>query len=146
MNKTILISIICFLALLSPVMAQHFNGTILEQNFNLTKLMSAGDDSAIDNPVLWVANWNQEMEDIGLVTFLYVFGGLLFLIIRRRPEVKDSEAVVYAGFVCTLLGIMMFVIDIVSQPEYKLLKWASLLPIVVITASAVVSNIVNQNF
>ncbi len=145
MKHKLIIWIFALLFLASSVTAQ-FNGSILEQNYNLTKLMSAGNDSAIDNPTQWIANWNIEMNDIGIVTFLYVFAGLLFLIIRKLPEVKDSEALLYAGLVSTVLGIFIFAIDITTIPDYKLLKWAALLPIIVITAFAIVLNYANRNF
>lgn len=137
--------------LASAVLAQHFNGSLLEQNYNLTKLMGVGvegsdNPSAIDDPPLWIANWNEQLEDLGIVTFLYVFCGLLFLVIRRRPEVKDSEAALYAGFIGTLLGVLIFVIDIVAKPEYKLITWVQLLPMIVITAFSIILNMANRDY
>lgn len=124
----------------------NFTGSILEQNYNLTKLMTAGNGSAIDNPPLWLANWNIEMGNIGLVTFLYVFAAILFFVIRRRPEVKDSEAIIYAGLMGTFIGVLLFVIELTALPGYKLITWAQLLPIIVITAFGVILNYVNRNY
>lgn len=124
----------------------NFTGSILEQNYNLTKLMTAGNSSAIDNPPLWFANWNIQMGNIGIVTLLYVFAALLFFFIRRRPEVKDSEAIIYAGLVGTFIGVLLFVIELTALPGYKLITWAQLLPIIVITAFGVILNYVNRNY
>lgn len=126
--------------------AQTFNGSILEQQYNLTGLLTAGNDSAIDSPTNWLAAWNQQLGNIGIVTFLYVFAALLFLIIRRKEEVKDSEAGVYAGLMGTVLGVFLFVIDITNITDYKLITWAQLLPIVVLTGFAIYSNIMDRNF
>lgn len=126
--------------------APNFTGSILEQNFNLTPLMTTGTNSAIDNPPNWLAHWNQQLGNWGLVTFLYCFTALLFLIVRRRPEVKDSEATLYAGLVGSVLGVMLFVINITVIDGYKLITWGQLLPIIVITAFAIMLNMANRNY
>lgn len=146
MNKTTITSLVMLILLCFTAQAQHFNGTILEQNYNLTPLMSVGSDSAIDNPPLWIANWNQQLNNIGIVTFLYVFSALLFLIIRLKPEVKDSEAALYAGFAGTIIGVLLFVIDLTALPGYKLITWTQLLPLILITAFAIILNYVNRNY
>jgi len=124
----------------------NFTGSILEQNYNLTSLMTAGNGSAIDNPPLWFANWNIQMGNIGLITFLYVFTAILFFVIRRRPEVKDSEALLYAGLAGTVIGVLFFVIELTALPGYKLVTWAQLLPMIVITALAIILNYINRNY
>ena len=124
----------------------NFTGSILEQNYNLTKLITTGSTSAIDDPPLWIANWNILMQNMGLVTFLYVLGTILFLWVRRRPEVKDSEALLYAGLSTTVIGIIFFAIDIVALPGYKLITWGQLLPVIVITAGAIFMNFINRNY
>lgn len=151
MRYKLLIWAIVAIFLASAVSAQHFNGSLLEQNYNLTALMGVGvegssNPSAIDDPPLWVARWNQELGNWGIVTFLYVFSALLFLVIRRRPEVKDSEATLYAGLVGSVLGILLFVIDIVALQGYKLITWGQLLPVVVITAFSIILNMANRNY
>lgn len=124
----------------------NFTGSILNQTYDLTSLMTAGSDSAIDNPTLWLANWNIQMGNIGLITFLYVFTAILFFVMRRRPEVKDSEALLYAGLAGSAIGIILFVIEFVSLPGYKLVEWAALLPMIVITAGAIILNYINRNY
>ncbi len=122
----------------------NFTGSILEQNYNLTKLITAGNESAIDNPTLWLTNWNIQMGNIGIVTFLYLFATVLFLVARAKPEIKDSEALLYAGLAGTIIGLLLFVIDIATLPGIKLITWIQLLPIIVITAFAIIMNYINR--
>lgn len=122
----------------------NFTGSILEQNYNLTKLITSSNESIIGNPPLWLGNFNNEMGGIVLTVLLYVFGVILFLVVRRRDEVKDSEALLFAGFMTTIIGVLAFVID--TGLETKLISWPALLPIIIITAFAVILNYINRNY
>lgn len=121
----------------------NFTGNILEQTYNLTPLM---DGSIVDEPVSWLANFNLSMGGIVFITFLYVFIAVLFLVVRRRDEVKDSEAALYAGLMGTIIGVMVFLIRTGVAEAPKLIEWGALLPIIVITALMVIFNYINRNY
>ena len=123
----------------------NFTGSILNQTYDLTKLITSDSNSIIDNPTLWLARWNLEMQNIGIVTFIYVFAMILFLVIRKGPEVKDSEALVYAGFSISILGIILFIID-TTLTGVKLISWVQLLPLIIITAVGIILNYINRNY
>ena len=124
-----------------------FNGSILDQTYNLTTMFSNGNQSALDNSARWLIEWNINMGEIGFIVFLYVLAAILFLTIRRRPEVKDSEALVYSGVMCSFLGVLGFIVSVTIQGSiYRMIEWAGLLPLIVITAISIYMNITNQNF
>lgn len=148
-DKKIMLFLYLALLLLPTVAAQtNWTGSILEQNYNLTRLMPSGNstnESIIDDPPRWLASFNEEMNSIPVAVFLYLCGVILFLVIRRRIEVKDSEALLYSGFMTSLVGVLLFVVD-TGITGVKLISWGALLPIIVITAVAIILNYINRNY
>ncbi|MCK4522460.1 MAG: hypothetical protein KAU20_07845 [Nanoarchaeota archaeon] len=111
--------------------------------YNLTSIIS-GD--IITEPTRWIANVNLQLGSLMIVTFLVIFGVVLFLAARRKDNISDSEAASFAGIVISFIGMLLFVIDIVGLPDVKLLEWTHLLPIMVITGLALLANYVNKRF
>jgi len=121
----------------------NFTGSILEQKYNLTPLM---DGSIVEDPPSWLANFNLNMGGFFFVTTLYIFVVVLFLVIRRRDEVKDSEAALYAGFIGSIIGVLTFLIQTGVTEMPKLITWGQLLPVIVLTAVMVIFNYINRNY
>lgn len=119
------------------------NGSILEQTYNLTSLTN---ETIVTDPTAWAANFNTQMGGIAFVTILYVFAFILFMAARKNPATKDSEALLFAGFLTSLIGALAFVIDITAVPNAKIISWPALLPIIIITAIAIILNYINRNY
>lgn len=117
----------------------------LMENFtyNLTKIFSP---EIIQDPPYWLANFNQELGGLAIFTILIVFGVVLFFASRSRPETSDSEAALLAGSISTIVGVLLFIVDIVALPQTKLLTWIQLVPFIVFTAVFAFVNHMNKNY
>lgn len=116
---------------------------IMECNYNLTNIIN---QTAISDPPLWIANLNAELLGYLIIVIVAVFGVLLFLEVRKFDEVSDSEAVAYAGLFTSFIGLLLFVINIVTMPNVKLITWPQLVPILVITSIGIISHFINRRF
>ena len=104
---------------------------IMENNFNLTKIFTR---DPIENPTKWFGAFNELMSGYFTITVLTVVGGVLFLLMRNNPNTSDTEAVVYSGLVCSVVGLLLFLADIMTGNTTKLITWTQLMPFMVITA------------
>ena len=114
------------------------NGT-----YDLTGIISK---DAIDAPAKWFANFNTQMDGVFIITFLIVFGLVLYLIMRSNANTSETKAAVYAGYMTSIIGVFIFVINIIEFPALKLITWWQLLPILIITATAIFIDKTNRTF
>lgn len=116
---------------------------IMNGTYDLTNIISK---DAIENPATWIANFNIQMDNIFIITFLVIFGLILYLIARRNESTTDAKAIIYAGFITSIIGIFIFVINITAYPDLKLVTWVQLLPILIITGFAIYFDKTNRTF
>jgi len=110
--------------------------------YNLTKIFSA---DMIEDPTLWLANFNMEMGSI-VVPVLMVLIGLVLYVVMKETGTTDSEALLYAGIIISLIGVFAFIIDITTLPGVKILTWIQLVPFIIFTAIMVFVNHANQQY
>lgn len=116
------------------------NSSFMEYPYNISKL--AGSD-AIDHPEVWLFNWNILVGGWAVYLFLIVIAIVLFFAMRRNDNIQDSEAAVYAGYIVSIVGLIIILISINGE---HLLKWGQLFSIWVITAIAVLIDKINLRF
>jgi len=118
------------------------NATIINATYDLTNIIS---NEVLNDPPYWLALINQQVGGFIFVTFLAIFGVVLWLIQKNNGS-TDGESIAYAGLICTVVGAFLFVIQITAMPNVKLLTWVQLLPFFVVTAVAMIMNKVNQKY
>jgi len=99
--------------------------------YNLTKIIST---DIIEEPTTWLFNFNSEMGGIIFLAFLVVFAIVLFVLARQLEGVADTKAAVYSLFIVTLLGTLLFFIEVSGS---KLLTFGQLLFFLIALALAV---------
>lgn len=103
--------------------------------YNLSKVIST---DMIEDPTTWLFNFNVEMGGLFVVGSLLAFGVALFFIARNLEGVKDSEAAVASGFVLSVIGTLLFFIEVGGD---KILSFDQLLLFLIITAVSIIVNI-----
>lgn len=105
---------------------------------------------AILEPTKFVATVNYLEGSHIVITFLIVFGLALFFIARKfNPEATDIENFLYAGFITSIIGGLLFAVNTgfqVAGADIKLITWGQLLPIIVITGAAYFVKQINKRF
>lgn len=114
--------------------------TFMEGNYNLTKIIAS---NPIDNPAGAFSTWNIVMNGYGTIILIAVIGITLFLIMRKNDNVKDTEAAVYSGYIISIAGLFLALINI---DGVRLLEWKYLFIIWVITGIAVLLDKVNGRY
>jgi len=118
------------------------NATIINATYDLTNIISK---NAINDPPYWLALINQQVGGFIFVAFLAVLGVVLWLIQKNNGS-TDGESIAYSGLICTVVGALLFVIQISLLPNVKLLTWVQLLPFFIITAIAMFMNSVTRKY
>ena len=119
------------------------NSTIINATYDLTNIINA---SAIEDPPFWLASVNEAVGGYIIFTLLAVFTVILFLEARKNENVSDTEAAVYSGLIASIVGTLLFVVDITAMPGVKILQWTHLLPFIVLTGVSIVANYFNRKF
>lgn len=112
------------------------NSTIINGTYDLTNIISR---QAIESPPYWLAMINNELGGWMVCLLVAVFG-IVMWVIQRNNGAPDSEAISYAGIICTVIVILLFVIQISALPGVKLFTWAQVVPFFVITCVALIAN------
>lgn len=112
----------------------------MEGEYNLTSIIS---NNVINEPERWVYNWNTQMEGWAIFGLLVVIMIVLYLIMRRNDNIKDTEAVSYAGFVCSIGALLLVLISVDGQ---HLISWGQTFIIWVITGIAVLLDKINGRY
>ena len=113
---------------------------IMENNYNLTNIFSS---SAIDNPTSWLSNFNSELSGLFFIALLAVFAIILYILAKEIDNVKDSQAAVYSGFIVTIIGVLLFFIEVGGE---KLLSFNQLLIFIIATALAILADRIIRNY
>ncbi len=117
-------------------MTQNTTDILINGTYDLTTIIS---DDIIEAPVKWIAHYNAEMSGFFVITFLILFGLLLYRMTKERGF-SDPQAVMFAGFITTFVGLIAFLLSISADPANigKIITWAQLMPFIVITMVAIV--------
>ena len=106
-------------------------------------------DIITDTPK-WIATVNHLLGDYAILTFLILFGlGLFFIARKINQEQTDIENFLYAGFITSVVGSLIYAINtglVIAGLAIKLITWEQLLPIIVITGAAYFVKQINKRF
>ena len=112
--------------------------------YNLTKIVST---DIIDDPTQWIFNFNSEMGGTIIIAGLATLAIVLFLLARNlenvQGRVKDSEAAVYSGLIVSVIGLLLFFIEVGGE---KILTFEQLLIFLVATGIAILINSINRYY
>lgn len=112
------------------------NTSVMEANYNLTKILS---NDLITDTNTWAITLNNELGGVLAISFIAVVGIVIFVGMRTNNVVQtDTEAGSFAGFISSILSIFFLVLGLVS--------WVYCLPVFVITAIFIYLNFTRQNF
>jgi len=113
----------------------------MTSNYNITALIQGTD--AVNSPSTWLSNL-QIISGIPLATVLLVGAGIILFFVMRQNVNNDSDALTYSGLMISFAGILMFLVE--TGTGIKLVSWAVLIPIFLITAFAIFSNMTGRNY
>jgi len=116
---------------------------ILENNYNLTKIFN---NQPITDPTQWLGAFNELMKGYYVVSLLAVVGISLFFLIREKNLTSDSEAGLYAGLICSISGLFLFLADVITGNTLKLLTWEQLVPFFLITGACALIDHVRRKY
>ena len=121
------------------------NNTLINGTYDLTRLLT---DDAVEDPVKWFAVFNSMVGGIVTVSILALIGFVLFLRVREVEGFSDARAAAYAGFICSMIGLVLFIARVADDPTnvFKLLTWVQLLPFLIITAVSFLAEKISRNF
>lgn len=119
------------------------NESIMDINYNLSKVFT---QDIVNDPVTWFGALTNEVGGFITLGILIALGIILFLAVRKREEVTDVEAGMYAGLITSIIGVMLFLISLPLEPGTKILTWVQLVPILVITGIFIILSRVNKRY
>lgn len=113
----------------------------MTSNYNITALITGTD--AVTEPAKWLSNL-QIISGLPLATVLLVGAGIILFFIMRNNVNNDSDALAYSGLMISFTGILMFLVE--TGTGIKLISWAVLIPIFLITAFAIFANMTARDY
>lgn len=107
------------------------NNTIINGTFDLSTLIST---NPIDQPVNFIALFNELLGGYIVVSILLVLGVIVFLISRSVTQ-DDLRASIQASFISSFVGLLVFLVEVTGVTGVdKLLTFGQLTPFLVVFA------------
>lgn len=101
----------------------------LECNYNITRLIDVNNNIIID-PATWLYVFDSVAGGFMMIGMLAVIGIVAFILMNRQLE-DTLESLMYASFICTIIGVLLFLVPM-SIAGAKLLTWSRIIPFFVI--------------
>lgn len=101
----------------------------MECNYNITRLLDSNTNIVTD-PATWLYIFDSVAGGFMMVGILAVIGLVAFILMNRQID-DTLDSLMYASFMCTILGVLMFLVPM-SIAGAKLLTWSRIIPFFVI--------------
>lgn len=116
------------------------NAIMENYTYNLTGIVSA---DLINDPTRWAYSFNTELGGLWIIGLMAAFAIGLFFMAYKIGDIKHSKAAVYSGLVTSVIGLLLFFIEVDGN---KLLTFPQLMIFLVATGIAILIDKIARNW